>query len=243
MGRRANTVDGSPERGGNLLDKSSSHKRQRMALWLGTMVGVFVVLVCIAWIFKCQRRQRNLPSIGDHTVESDGLSPQGLNTVEGDDREPPHGVDLDALGERLPSIRPFVIGTLYLEKPMVIGEHNGNMNLDSRNDQALPCAICLDLLTVGDEARSLPCGHLFHRLCIDPWLHKKKLCPSCRGVVDTVPNQATADTVSLCSALASNDTAHADLMPPAEGGGLDTPAAPTGRSSDILDLRFGIVRI
>ena len=31
----------------------------------------------------------------------------------------------------------------------------------------------------GDEARQLPCGHTFHRACVDDWLLKRRKCPLC----------------------------------------------------------------
>lgn len=30
-----------------------------------------------------------------------------------------------------------------------------------------------------DEVRLLPCGHLFHSQCVDEWLKRSRLCPSC----------------------------------------------------------------
>ncbi|KAH6591372.1 hypothetical protein BASA50_008726 [Batrachochytrium salamandrivorans] len=43
------------------------------------------------------------------------------------------------------------------------------------------CAICLDDFVVGSRVRELPCRHIFHSLCIDPWLLKhNRLCPICK---------------------------------------------------------------
>ncbi|KAL2915965.1 hypothetical protein HK105_204389, partial [Polyrhizophydium stewartii] len=48
------------------------------------------------------------------------------------------------------------------------------------------CAICLDDFVVGSRVRDLPCRHIFHDVCIDPWLLKhNRLCPICkRDVLD-----------------------------------------------------------
>lgn len=40
-----------------------------------------------------------------------------------------------------------------------------------------PCVICWEELLPGQQARRLPCLHLFHRSCIDRWLTEKPTCP------------------------------------------------------------------
>jgi len=44
------------------------------------------------------------------------------------------------------------------------------------------CSICLEELTVGSAAKT-PCGHVFHRCCIERWVDKSNNCPLCRGAV------------------------------------------------------------
>merc|ERR1719373_500545 len=40
------------------------------------------------------------------------------------------------------------------------------------------CGVCLLDFEVGDELRCLPCGHSFHRECIDHWLlNSATVCP------------------------------------------------------------------
>ena len=34
------------------------------------------------------------------------------------------------------------------------------------------CRLCLQVYTVGQFVRKLPCSHVFHRDCIDRWLHE-----------------------------------------------------------------------
>ncbi|ORX48038.1 hypothetical protein DM01DRAFT_1376999 [Hesseltinella vesiculosa] len=46
------------------------------------------------------------------------------------------------------------------------------------------CVICLDIYNGQDVIRTLPCGHEFHRDCIDLWLTKKSdTCPLCQQKV------------------------------------------------------------
>jgi hypothetical protein len=40
------------------------------------------------------------------------------------------------------------------------------------------CSICVEPYHEGETLRQLPCGHDFHRSCIDPWLTKRSgNCP------------------------------------------------------------------
>ncbi|RAL48835.1 hypothetical protein DM860_001155 [Cuscuta australis] len=42
------------------------------------------------------------------------------------------------------------------------------------------CVICKEEMRVGRDVCELPCQHLFHWMCILPWLHKRNTCPCCR---------------------------------------------------------------
>ena len=49
---------------------------------------------------------------------------------------------------------------------------------------ALACAICLSACREGEHVRQLPqCGHMYHAVCLDPWLRLSSTCPICRGTV------------------------------------------------------------
>ncbi|KAJ1424667.1 hypothetical protein B484DRAFT_451422, partial [Ochromonadaceae sp. CCMP2298] len=45
------------------------------------------------------------------------------------------------------------------------------------------CPICSEDFALGSEAVKLPCGHLFHRVCVLHWLNMKQNCPICRSTI------------------------------------------------------------
>ncbi|CAN6326853.1 unnamed protein product [Urochloa humidicola] len=54
------------------------------------------------------------------------------------------------------------------------------------------CCICLARYMDNDELRLLPCGHFFHKDCVDKWLKINALCPLCKAELDVVSTTAPA---------------------------------------------------
>jgi len=52
------------------------------------------------------------------------------------------------------------------------------------------CAVCLSDFEWDEMVRRLPCGHSFHRTCIDKWLRRNKVCPLCLQDIETLPPPA-----------------------------------------------------
>ncbi|PUZ74906.1 hypothetical protein GQ55_1G104000 [Panicum hallii var. hallii] len=71
------------------------------------------------------------------------------------------------------------------------------------------CAVCLEDVRRGEAVRRLPaCGHLFHKDCVDMWLHAHTTCPLCR--CDLVLRKGAATTVTAAAAAQSSR----DVLPP-----------------------------
>lgn len=44
----------------------------------------------------------------------------------------------------------------------------------------LSCAICLEGLEQSEDRMALPCAHVFHTACVQPWINTHHQCPTCR---------------------------------------------------------------
>uniref|UniRef100_W5KDY1 Ring finger protein 150a n=1 Tax=Astyanax mexicanus TaxID=7994 RepID=W5KDY1_ASTMX len=42
------------------------------------------------------------------------------------------------------------------------------------------CAVCIETYKPNDVVRILPCRHVFHKNCVDPWLQDHRTCPMCK---------------------------------------------------------------
>ncbi|CAF95427.1 unnamed protein product, partial [Tetraodon nigroviridis] len=42
------------------------------------------------------------------------------------------------------------------------------------------CAVCIEAYQLNDVVRILPCKHVFHKVCVDPWLNEHCTCPICK---------------------------------------------------------------
>lgn len=53
----------------------------------------------------------------------------------------------------------------------------GDKELESDHDQ---CAVCIEGYKPSDVIRILPCKHILHKSCVDPWLLEQRSCPMCK---------------------------------------------------------------
>ncbi|KAL8190115.1 UNVERIFIED_CONTAM: hypothetical protein K2H54_040779 [Gekko kuhli] len=65
-----------------------------------------------------------------------------------------------------------VIGQLQLH---IVKQEDKGLDVDAEN-----CAVCIENYKPKDAVRILPCKHVFHKTCIDPWLLDHRTCPMCK---------------------------------------------------------------
>ncbi|KAI5104772.1 E3 ubiquitin-protein ligase RNF130 isoform X1, partial [Silurus meridionalis] len=63
------------------------------------------------------------------------------------------------------------------------------------------CAVCIEGYQLNDVVRILPCKHVFHKMCVDPWLNEHCTCPMCKlnilKALGIMPNLQCVDNVAF----------------------------------------------
>ncbi|XP_007474240.1 E3 ubiquitin-protein ligase RNF130 isoform X2 [Monodelphis domestica] len=63
------------------------------------------------------------------------------------------------------------------------------------------CAVCIESYKQNDIVRILPCKHVFHKSCVDPWLSEHCTCPMCKlnilKALGIMPNLPCTDNVAF----------------------------------------------
>jgi hypothetical protein len=99
----------------------------------------------------------------------------------------------------------------------------------SEADKNENCCICLDSYHDGEVITDLPCGHFFHKSCIDPWLvERTRVCPICkRDPLNAATTDVSDRTPLLLAAaeVATGGSAAAPTSHPATSINVDMPAS------------------
>ena len=51
---------------------------------------------------------------------------------------------------------------------------------EADKESSTDCCICMEEVAAGQEMKTMPCLHSFHRGCIDRWLKQSGICPICK---------------------------------------------------------------
>ncbi|XP_028973316.1 RING finger protein 150 [Esox lucius] len=109
-----------------------------------------------------------------------------------------------------------------ISKLQVRTVRRGDQETDSDFDN---CAVCIEGYKPNDTVRILPCRHLFHKNCVDPWLLDHRTCPMCKM------NILKALGIALNADCLDDLPLDYELMG-VGGGGLALEAVVSGGSSD-----------
>ncbi|WWD19087.1 hypothetical protein CI109_103545 [Kwoniella shandongensis] len=93
------------------------------------------------------------------------------------------------------------------------------------------CPVCKDDFVVGDEVMRIPCAHVFHPDCLQPWLKVNGSCPVCR--FSLVPEDADRQTQSQASNTQGQTSQQPNQTPSEVGGGAASAV------TSILNRLFG----
>uniref|UniRef100_A0A669R0S3 Ring finger protein 149 n=1 Tax=Phasianus colchicus TaxID=9054 RepID=A0A669R0S3_PHACC len=112
----------------------------------------------------------------------------------------PKGIEiLEPVRRGIPVRMTIGVGTRHVQE-YISGSQFGNqghrketkkaisqlqLHIVKRGDKGLDvdvenCAVCIENYKLKDTVRILPCKHIFHRTCIDPWLLDHRTCPMCK---------------------------------------------------------------
>jgi len=74
------------------------------------------------------------------------------------------------------------LATILCKKPT---DFLGSYTRVTKNDLNKTCTMCFEEYKENEYKRTMKCGHVFHKKCIDKWLNKynKTDCPNCRSNV------------------------------------------------------------
>ncbi|XVF39321.1 hypothetical protein PTKIN_Ptkin01aG0025100 [Pterospermum kingtungense] len=83
------------------------------------------------------------------------------------------------------NFKPASRSSIRSLKRVKLGDEEGLLPFKKRrrfegSSSKKQCTICFDDFSNGDEAASMPCGHVYHGGCIVRWLETSNSCPLCR---------------------------------------------------------------
>jgi len=162
---------------------------QALHMFIATMM--FMSLT-ISSLFSMMRRQGADGGGGEggggviRALSRRGLPPQVINALPLKTYQAPHHSEVTEDGD--------VVEDVSLSRENSRDETSGGL------DDHDCCPICLVEYEDGvSEIRTLPCGHVFDKECIDSWLADHTTCPSCRE--DLLDNTALSTEQARASAI------------------------------------------
>ncbi|CAL9190456.1 unnamed protein product [Musa hybrid cultivar] len=95
------------------------------------------------------------------------------------------GPGLEQLIQQLAENDPNRYGTPPAAKSAITGLPDIKISVELLASDEAQCSVCMETFKLGDEAKQMPCKHIFHKDCILPWLELHNSCPVCRHELPT----------------------------------------------------------
>ncbi|KAJ6359277.1 hypothetical protein OIU76_000911 [Salix suchowensis] len=89
------------------------------------------------------------------------------------------GPGLEQLIQQLAENDPNRYGTPPAAKSAVENLPDIKVTKELLESDSSQCAVCKDSFELGEEAKQIPCKHIYHKDCIIPWLELHNSCPVC----------------------------------------------------------------
>ncbi|XP_075399875.1 RING finger protein 150 isoform X2 [Tenrec ecaudatus] len=131
-------------------------------------------------------------NVGSNTNETITMPHAGIEDIVAIMIPEPKGKEIVSLLERNITVAMYItLGTRNLQKYRRLGDaakkaisklqvrtiKKGDKETEPDFDN---CAVCIEGYKPNDVVRILPCRHLFHKSCVDPWLLDHRTCPMCK---------------------------------------------------------------
>ncbi|KAG8378615.1 hypothetical protein BUALT_Bualt07G0003900 [Buddleja alternifolia] len=133
------------------------------------------------YVNNLQARGANIQLVFE-TPGGGGMSAGGLPTNLGDYFI---GPGLEQLIQQLAENDPNRYGTPPASKSAVEGLPDIKITEEMLASDSSQCAVCKDSFELNEDAKQIPCKHIYHKDCILPWLELHNSCPVCRYELPT----------------------------------------------------------
>lgn len=142
------------------------------------------------------------------------------------------GPGLEQLIQQLAENDPNRYGTPPASKSAIQALPVIKITNDLMDSDSSQCAVCKDSFELGEEAKQMPCKHIYHSDCILPWLEMHNSCPVCRYELPTddpdYESRARANPAPANSVAAGN----AAFAAGGGGGGVAQENPDTPRTAE-----------